>query len=393
MPWKENRLEIMREEFVKRVLANEKSKAALCREYGISRPTGDKWIARYLSGEVLCNRSRAPERQARHISNETEELIVTYRKKYPAIGALKLHRILENEGRTDIPCAKTINNIFKRNGLITKEASLAATPCQRFERKSPNDMWQSDYKGHFSLQDKTQCHTLNIIDDCSRYNLCCEPLYGETFAELQPVVKRLFYAYGLPFSWLCDNGNPWGTAQSQGFTRFEVWLMELGILTIHGRIWHPQTQGKDESFNRAFTREELKYYTPKDMVDAATRFQAYRNFYNHIRPHHAIELDVPAARYQPSERKMPDKIIRWEYGTECQLRTVKENGYFSYKGQGYFLSEAFGGKEIAVRESHLPGQITLLFRQFRLGRINLEQRAYTSKRAYLLQDDPRELDV
>lgn len=35
MPWKEQVIETMREEFVKRVLAHEKSKAALCREYGI----------------------------------------------------------------------------------------------------------------------------------------------------------------------------------------------------------------------------------------------------------------------------------------------------------------------------------------------------------------------
>ena len=50
MPWKEKGLKTMREEFVKRVLSQEKSKSALCKEYGISRPTGDKWIARYLAG-------------------------------------------------------------------------------------------------------------------------------------------------------------------------------------------------------------------------------------------------------------------------------------------------------------------------------------------------------
>ena len=51
----------MREEFVRRVLAQEKSKAALCREYGISRPTGDKWLERFLEGESLADRSRAPK--------------------------------------------------------------------------------------------------------------------------------------------------------------------------------------------------------------------------------------------------------------------------------------------------------------------------------------------
>ena len=73
MPWKEQRLETMREEFVKRVLAHEKSKSALCREYGISRPTGDKWIARYLAGEKLLDLSRAPKSRPNKTDSEIEK--------------------------------------------------------------------------------------------------------------------------------------------------------------------------------------------------------------------------------------------------------------------------------------------------------------------------------
>lgn len=45
MPWEERNVTktMLRKEFVERVLAHEKSKTALCHEYGISRPTGDKW--------------------------------------------------------------------------------------------------------------------------------------------------------------------------------------------------------------------------------------------------------------------------------------------------------------------------------------------------------------
>ena len=50
MAWEERTVKAMRKEFVQRVLAKEKSKAALCREYGISRPTGDKWVRRFQEG-------------------------------------------------------------------------------------------------------------------------------------------------------------------------------------------------------------------------------------------------------------------------------------------------------------------------------------------------------
>ena len=390
MPWKEQRLETMREEFVKRVLQHEKTKSALCKEYGISRPTGDKWIERYLDDEPMKDQSRAPKSTPHRTPREIESMIVAYRKEHPAIGAVKIHRMLKNKGETMLPSSRTINAIFKRNGLITKEASQAATPLKRFEMTYPNEMWQADFKGDFRMNNGARCHPLNIVDDYSRYNLCCTPLPGETFAVVKPHMERLFHEYGLPFSFLCDNGNPWGTSQSTGYTRFEVWLMELGILTLHGRIQHPQTQGKDERFNGSFKRELLKYTQIEDLSDAEMKFAKYRDFYNNERPHHSLDLDVPASRYRTSPIKYPSEIVEWEYPTDCKLHAVKETGYITINGQGYYLSEAFGNKRIAVREStKRHALLDLYFRKFRIGQIDVEKRVFTSKRAYLIEGDPR----
>ena len=391
MPWKENRVETMREEFVKRVLSHEKSKSALCREYRISRPIGDKWIARYLAGEKMSDLSRAPKTLPNKTATEIEEKIISYRKKYPALGAVKIRRIMENENHKDLPSARTFNAIFKRNGLITKEASEAATPYIRFEKSYPNEMWQADFKGHFTMENNVRCHPLNIIDDHSRWNICCEPLLSETYAEIKPYMERIFQEFGMPFSFLCDNGNPWGTSQSTGFSSFEVWLMELGILTLHGRILHPQTQGKEESFNRSLKRECLKYHKIKDQTEAAKIFAEYRDFYNNVRPHMSLDLEVPASRYKPSERLYPARIENWEYSDELKVHKVKSSGYITIRGQGYFLSEAFGDKMIAFRESSKGAHlINLYFRQFRIGQIDVEKRVFTFKRAYLIDGDPRD---
>lgn len=390
MGWKERTVKQMREEFVRRVLAKEKSKAALCREYGISRPTGDKWLRRYQAEQPLSDRSRAPKTQPRRIAPEVEASIVQLRRQYPALGAEKLQKMMENMGCENLPCARTFNNIFARNRLISKEASLAAKHIQRFEKEQPNVMWQTDFKGHFALANGVRCHPLNILDDHSRFCLCTEALKNETFLSVKPVFERVFSEFGLPHSLLCDNGNPWGTSQSTGYTAFKVWLMELGVLTLHGRPLHPQTQGKQERFNRSFTRECLAGKTFRDLADAQKAFDDYRTFYNTVRPHSALELAVPASVYSTSPRPFPSHIEDWEYGNNCQLCKVRQNGYFSFEGQGYFLSEAFRGKTIAVRESHLPGQITLLFRQFRIGRIDREKRVFTTKRISRLAGDPRE---
>ena len=104
----------------------------------------------------------------------------------------------------------------------------------------------------------------------------------------------------------------------------------------------------------------------------------------------SLGLDVPASRYKPSERSYPDRIEDWEYSDELKVHKVKSSGYITIGGQGYFLSEAFGNKWIALRESSKGAHlINLYFRQFRIGQINIEKRVFTFKRAYLIDGDPR----
>lgn len=389
MPWKEKTVKNTREEFVKRVLAKEKSKRALCREYGISRPTGDKWIARSQNGESVTDRSRAPFRRPNKTAEATEEKILQLRHKYPAIGAVKLKRMLENKGEKDLPCNSTVNAILKRNNCITAEASEAATPYKRFEKEHPNDMWQTDFKGDFLLADGERCFPLCVLDDCSRFNLCIDAKSNQQRVPVIESFKRLFCEYGIPKILLCDNGNPWGTAQSTGVTLFEVWLMDLGILTIHGRIYHPQTQGKEEKFNGNLTRELLHYVKLQNMIDAQNKFDGYRDFYNNERPHHALNLDVPVQHYKKSFMEMPEKIVEWKYSNEYEVRIIKKTGFLTYKGQGYFLSESLGGLEIGIKQSSLPKCVNLYYRNFKIGRLNLNERAVVSRRIYLSEGDPR----
>lgn len=138
------------------------------------------------------------------------------------------------------------------------------------------------------------------------------------------------------------------------------------------------------------TREFLKYTTFEDWNDAIRKFAEYREFYNNKRPHFALDLDTPAKHYHSSNRIYTEKISEWEYGNEYELRKVKGTGYVTIRNQGYFLSEAFGGKTIAVKESSKSAHlINLYFRQFKIGQIDIEKRVFTFKRAYLIENDPR----
>ena len=81
MPWKESCKSMLRTEFVQAVLSGQLTKSEACRQYKISRPTGDKWIARAINGESMEDRSRAPFKTANRIPADTEELLISYRKQ------------------------------------------------------------------------------------------------------------------------------------------------------------------------------------------------------------------------------------------------------------------------------------------------------------------------
>ena len=248
-----------------------------------------------------------------------------------------------------------------------------------------------DFKGHFKLSSGARCHPLNVVDDCSRYAIISTPLLNETFEAVSPPFVHAFREYGLPETILCDNGNPWGTPQRNGITAFEAWAMELGVLVIHGRPLHPQTQGKEESFNKSWKRECLERLGPMpDLLDVITESELFRGFYNDERPHFGIGGKVPSDVYRRSPRSYPDVIKEWEYPEGVFVRRVSNIGRVSWHDTPVFVGTGLRGKRIAMAESrHHPGCFDLFFRNFRIGRLNLAARTVESLRAYRLEGDPR----
>jgi hypothetical protein len=91
MPWKDSSVMDERMRFVIRLKDGE-SMAFLCREYGISRPTGYKIFERYeeCGIEGLTDRSRRPYRYANSLPPQIEAMIVAFKKEKPSWGARKV---------------------------------------------------------------------------------------------------------------------------------------------------------------------------------------------------------------------------------------------------------------------------------------------------------------
>jgi transposase len=91
-----------------------------CREFGVSRPTGYRWINRYneVGPEGLLDLSRKPHGCSHATSEVTENAILPLRNKHPSWGARKLKARLEVlQPKVNWPAASTFGNILSRAGL------------------------------------------------------------------------------------------------------------------------------------------------------------------------------------------------------------------------------------------------------------------------------------
>src|SRR5436190_14634391 len=118
MAWKDVRVSEQRIRFVIRASKGEEEMAGLCREFGISRPTGYYWLKRYQEGErieSLQEKSRRPHRSPQKTEAGIEQRVVEERQRRPDWGARKLQVILKGAG-IEKPVG-TIHRILRRQNL------------------------------------------------------------------------------------------------------------------------------------------------------------------------------------------------------------------------------------------------------------------------------------
>jgi transposase InsO family protein len=359
-----------RREFVTLAMKEGANIRELCRRFGVSPTAGYKWIERSKQdGETFEDRSRKPQHSPKRTEDRIEQLVLEVRDAHPVWNARKIRRVLQRT-MTVVPAASTIGQILKRHGRISADASALIHPWRRFEHDAPNDLLQMDFKGHFQVG-HGRCFPLTVLDDHSRYSMLLQACENEQTETVQPHLIAMFRRYGLPWRMNMDNGRPWGNPTGDPYTKLTVWMMTLGIRISHSRPLHPQTNGKDERFHRTLNAEVLHNRSFTSLAEVTPAFAAWREIYNHERPHEALGLEVPAVRYRPSERSYPEVLPVPEYGPDDRVYKLRVNGNLHVDKMDFYLSQAFAGQLISIRPSAEDGVFTVHFFHKQLGSIDL----------------------
>ena len=351
MPWEKRGVTSLREEFVIKAEKKLATISQLCRDYNISRKTAYKWLNRYSEEGILGlnDRSKRPSYTPLRTRDNFVDLIISLREKFPAWGAKKLKQVLINEGCKDLPSLSTFNRILRQENKIFPSESDKRKPFIRFEREHPNELWQMDFKGFFSVPG-SECHPLTILDDCSRYAISLKACASENETVVHKGLENAFRQYGLPSAMTMDNGSPWKGYPGQRLSSITVWLMRLGIKVSHSRPRHPQTQGKDERFHRSFKEEVLKYHNFQSLQDAQQHFDEWRELYNCVRPHEALNMVCPAQKYRVSERPYTEKLPPIEYLPGDEVKKVASNGDICFQSRRYHIGKPLRGEFVALRQ-------------------------------------------
>jgi len=289
MPWRTCKPMDERLKFVARLLEGEKM-SALCREFGISRPTGYKIFNRYKNSGLqgLEDRSRRPYRHANKLPFQVERAILQIKREYDDWGAPKIReKLIKQYPMIQPPAKSTIHAVLDRHGLVKRRnrRGYRAQGTPLSESHHSNGLWCTDYKGEFMLGNRQYCYPLTITDYRSRYLLACEGLASTKSGFAFDVFEQVFKEFGLPNAIRTDNGIPFASPNAFfGLSRLSVWWLRLGIQIERIKPGHPEQNGRHERMHLTLKKAATKPAS-FNFLQQQERFDDFIHVYNYERTH------------------------------------------------------------------------------------------------------------
>jgi len=375
MPWKGVAVSEERERFLEDYGLNYYTVTDLADRFGISRKTAHKWIDRFQqSGHGgFLELSRRPHRPPSQTDPAFVKEILELRSVHPRWGpAILLDLLRKRHPRAHLPSVTTAARILARHGLVRprRRYRRAHPGCPKTTPQGPNDIWAADYKGQFRLRNAAYCFPLTVSDLASRYLLGVDAHPAISLVMTQKHFTRLFQAYGLPNRIRTDNGVPFASSALARLSKLSVWFIKLGIYPELIEPGRPQQNAIHERMHRTLKQEAT--IPPASSLPAQQRkFDHFRQEFNNIRPHQALQMQRPAQLYRPSTRSFPRTIEAYDYPAHFLLRRVSRDGTIRVLGNQIFVTNTLHEDHVGLEEVD-DGVYDLYFCFYQIGRYHLQ---------------------
>jgi IS30 family transposase len=271
----------------------------IARMFNTTRQTVHRWLTRgkHRGKETFKDKPRQPKQSK--VTIEVELSILKLRTTFKW-GTARIQQGLHNLPGfilEAVPCIQgiklsreTINKVLARNNQNGYQHEFKRWDF--FRASEPDELWQIDFRGPFSVQGKKYWF-LVCIDDFSRFIICAEQFDHElTTAETVAILER---QRRLPKAILSDHG-------SQFKEQWKDWCSAHGIEAHFAHPSYPQDKGKVErciqNLNLEFVNHLRKF--PQWLNG---KLDEYRQWFNNSRFHRGVKA-YPADLYKCNVRKL-----------------------------------------------------------------------------------------
>lgn len=263
-----------------------------------------KYYNRYKQSgkaEDLLPRKRGPKWKTRRALPYIEHKVTALRAQ--GMNRYEIVHVLKPVLGKATPSPSGVYNILKRHAVNRLRPPMQANK-RRIIKKKAGELGHIDTH-HLSkalVQDQSRKRYLVcVIDSCTRvaWAEVVDDLKALTvmFATLR-CLNILADRYDIRFKEvLTDNGPEMGTKTSSKKAEhpFERMLIELGVTHRYTRPYRPQTNGKVERFWRTIEEDLLHETTFDSDEHLKDELLQYLYYYNHERPHQALNAMTPNA--------------------------------------------------------------------------------------------------
>jgi transposase InsO family protein len=197
----------------------------------------------------------------------------------------------------------TVYRILLRHGLISPVRRKRRQDYLRWERPAPMQLWQLDIVGGVYLASGAEAKIVTGVDDHSRFCVIASVVLRQTGRAVCLALASALRRYGVPEEILTDNGKQFtGRFGYGGEVLFDRICRDNGITHRLTPPRTPTTTGKVERFHQSLRRELLDHCGQFENIHVAqAAVDAWVVEYNTVRPHQALDMASPAARFFTSD--------------------------------------------------------------------------------------------